>query len=100
MILPVVWSPTAKEEYALLLDYVETHFGTNAALKLLDKTEDTVERIAAFPNAFPASETRPDLHKAVITEQTSLLYRVTATQIQLLYFWDNRQDPERLLDLL
>lgn len=38
--------------------------------------------------------------QAVITEQTSLLYRVTPTQIQLLYFWDNRQDPERLLDLL
>jgi hypothetical protein len=28
-----------------------------------------------------------------ITKQCSLIYRVTDTEIHLLYFWDNRQEP-------
>lgn len=99
MNLPVVWSPAAKEEYAGLLEYIETHFGTDAALSMLDKTDEVVEIITAFPKAYPASSLRPDIRKAVISVQTSLLYRITDTQIQLLHFWDNRQDPERLENL-
>ncbi len=99
MSLPVVWSPSAKEEFAGLLAYIESEFGTDAALNFLDATEAIITRIATFPVAFPSSDLRPDLHKAVIVAQTSLIYRVTETQIQLLYFWDNRQAPQRLADL-
>lgn len=100
MNLPVIWSPAAKEDFAVLLEYLEANFGTDAALKMLDKTEAVLEHIAAFPQLYPSSAANPDVRKAVLTEQTSLLYRVTGTQIQLLHFWDNRQDPERLEELL
>jgi plasmid stabilization system protein ParE len=96
MNLPVIWSPASREEYAEILQYVDNEFGTDAALKVMDKIEATVEHIAAFPRAYPFSDIRPDIRKAVISRQTSLLYRITETQIQLLHFWDNRQDPRRL----
>jgi plasmid stabilization system protein ParE len=97
--LPVVWSPAAKEEYAELLAFIESHFGTDAALAMLDKTDAVVEIITAFPMAYPASSMRPDIRKAVISEQTSLLYRISDTQVQLLHFWDNRQNPDLLENL-
>lgn len=96
MNLPLVWSPAAREEYAEILQFLDAEYGTDSALKMLDKVEAIVEHIAAYPRAFPISTLRPDIRKAVVTPQTSLLYRITDTQIQLLHFWDNRQNPQRM----
>jgi plasmid stabilization system protein ParE len=87
----IVWSPIAKDEYAQLLIYIESNFGVEAALEMLDRTNSIIDAISTFPNSFPASETKPSIRKAVITKQTSLLYRVGNNQIQLLHFWDNRR---------
>ncbi|MEM8525685.1 MAG: type II toxin-antitoxin system RelE/ParE family toxin [Bacteroidota bacterium] len=87
----VIWSPTSKDEYAELLGYIELEFGLEAALKFLDKTEAIIETIETFPSSFPASEVKPEIRKAVITKQTSLLYRIQKDNIQLLHFWDNRR---------
>lgn len=96
MSFPVIWAPSAKEDYAALLEYVEKHFGLDAALELLDNTEKLLEEIAAFPGMFPASDKRKDIRKAVMSKQTSLFYRISQDQVQILYVWDNRQDPDNL----
>ncbi len=92
----IKWSPVTKDEFADLLNYVETQFGLDAALKLLDKTEMVLEDISEQPAMYPASEKFPSIRKAVITKQTSLFYRITGVEIQLLHFWDNRRSPESL----
>ena len=33
------------------------------------------------------------VRKAIITKQTSVLYKVNKTHIEILFFWDNRQEP-------
>lgn len=96
MSLLVKWSPASKDEFADLLNYVEVHFGLDAALKLLDKTERVIDNISEQPELFPASEKSPAIRKAVITKQTSLFYRIRPTGIQLLHFWDNRKNPDTL----
>ncbi len=100
MNLPIIWAPSARDEYAVLLEYVERNFGLDAALKLLDETEKLLEGIAAFPGMFPASDKRKDIRKAVVSKQTSLFYRISQDQIQILHVWDNRQDPDKLEFLL
>lgn len=72
MSLPVIWSPASKDEYADLLAYVESNFGLDSALNLLDKTERIIENISEYPESFPASEKSPSIRKAVVTKQTSL----------------------------
>jgi len=96
MNLPLIWSPEAREEYAEILQFLDAEYGTNSALKMLDKVEAVVERIQMYPRAFPSSTLRSDIRKAVVTPQTSVPYRITDTQIQLLHFWDNRQNPQRM----
>ncbi len=100
MSLPIKWSPASKDEFADLLNYVETQFGLDAALKLLDKTEMVLEGISEQPEMYPASEKFPAIRKAVITKQTSLLYRITGVEIQLLHFCDNRRNPDTLTFLI
>jgi plasmid stabilization system protein ParE len=99
MSMPVVWSPSALEEYSLILEYVEENWGLEAALNLLDATDQIISQIQEFPNLFPSSK-KKDIRKAVVSKQTSLIYRVTEEQIQILHLWDNRQDPEKFEELL
>ncbi len=96
MSLPIKWSPASKDEFAELLEYVETQFGLDAALKLLDKTDRVLDGISEHPAMFPASGASPAIRKAVITKQTSLFYRITIMEVQLLHFWDNRRNPDTL----
>lgn len=100
MSLKVIWSPASKEEYAEILGFVEDNFGIDAALKLLDKTDVIIGGIATFPEMFPASKLRKDVRKAVITKHNSVYYRYNKKQVQLLHFWDNRQNPKSLKDII
>jgi len=94
MSLPVHWSPYAKDDLADTLEYVEESFGTDAALKLVEAIDKTVNLIAEFPQMYPRSNNRPTLRKAVITKQTSLIYRIKRSEIQILHVWDNRRSNE------
>lgn len=99
MSMKVIWSPTAKEEYAAILEYVDGNYGTGSALKLLDQTEKIINQITEFPNIYEASQ-KGNVRKAVITKQTSVIFRIKKEQIEILHFWDNRQNPEKLIDLI
>ncbi|MEZ4957254.1 MAG: type II toxin-antitoxin system RelE/ParE family toxin [Saprospiraceae bacterium] len=96
MSLPIAWSPASKDEYANLLQYIEANFGLDAALELLDITDQVLDNISQHPKMYPASEKAPAIRKAVLTKQTSLFYRITDHDIQLLHFWDNRRNPNTL----
>lgn len=96
MSLPVKWSPAARDEFATLLEYFEGAFGLEAALKPLDRTEEMVTQIAASPEMYPASRKKEEIRKATVSKQTTLYYRLTTDEIQLLHFWDSRQDPVKL----
>lgn len=86
----VVWSDFAKEDYANILTFLQSKFGQDSALRFLDKTEKIVEQIEVFPNAFPASDKNGRYRKAVINKNTSLVYKISNNEVELLYFWDNR----------
>ena len=95
----VIWAPAAQDEFAKILEYIDENWGTGSALEILDKTESVIEQISHFPNLFPPSQ-KKGVRLAVINKQTSLIYRVGKNQIEILHFWDNRQNPEALSELL
>ena len=99
MSLKVIWSPASKEEYADIIGFVEDEFGINAALKLLDKTDAIIDSISIFPTTFPSSPSRKDIRKAVISKYLSVYYRFNNVEVQLLHFWDNRQNPQNLEEI-
>ena len=96
MSLPIKWSPASKDEFAEMLNYVESNFGLDAVLEFLDKTDKVIDSISKYPELFPSSGKSPSIRKVVITKQTSLFYRITGNGIQLLHFWDNRRNPDTL----
>jgi hypothetical protein len=59
----------------------------------VSKAEKTISLIADNPFMFRASTIDDDVRIALITKQCSLFCRVTDASVNLLFFWDNRQEP-------
>jgi plasmid stabilization system protein ParE len=93
MSLHVLYTEHSKETLTTVYEFIEERFGKKSADQFLIKTEKTIELIAEFPFMFKATSIDVNVRKCVISKQTSLFYRVTETEVHLLFFWDIRQDP-------
>jgi plasmid stabilization system protein ParE len=87
----VIWSLTAEDELIALLDYIETLYGSLAAVDVLEKAERIQEQLEQFPELYPKSNYHEGLRKAVVTKQFSLLYVIHLQEVKILYVWDNRR---------
>lgn len=94
MKLEIVYTPNAQSTATAIYNFISGQFGIAAADKFIIKAEKTISLISVNPLMFKASTIDSNVRIALITKQCSLFYRVTETSIHLLYFWDNRQEPQ------
>ena len=85
-------SERASEQLRILLDYLELEWSPQVRDNFILKLERSFLAIETLPNGFPVSEKFSDLHKCVITPQTSAYYRIELDSIQIIAFFDNRMD--------
>jgi len=55
-----------------------------------------VLQISQHPESCPVSVEFQGLYKCVVTKQTTIYYRIEENEIQVIAFFDNRQDPKKL----
>jgi plasmid stabilization system protein ParE len=94
--LKVYLSDLAQVQLDLLFDYLESEWSIAIKNKFWTKMLNSFNQISNYPNSCPKSFKYPDLHKCVVTKQTSFLYRVKENEIEIIYIKDNRQDIEEL----
>lgn len=92
----IIWSPRAKITYTSILEYLYEEWTIKELQAFIDRTEEVIKYINDNPSLYVYSK-EGDAHKCVVVKQVSLFYRVKANYIELLVFWDNRQNPARLL---
>jgi len=92
MALEVRWTDEAEVTFDVIVTFIDEGWGELAANKFLNKAKRILISISQQPLLYPESAIG-NVHKAVITKQTSLFYEVYDNRIILLFFWDNRQDP-------
>jgi len=93
----IYWSPAAKNDYINILEYLNTRWGQQEVTSFISRTDKTLQLISANPRLFVSSTNKPVVHRCVLTSQISLYYRINNQNIELLRFWDNRMDPEKLI---
>jgi plasmid stabilization system protein ParE len=91
--MEVIWSKNADATFEVIVDYIEAKFGKKSALKFILKVNSIVISIQKQPLQFKASSKFLNVRKATINKQCSLFYEINKTDIHLLYFWNNRQNP-------
>lgn len=95
----VVWTRTADIQFIGILEYwVERNKSNTYSKKLIRRVAKRTEQIAKNPFSYKSTNFK-DIRVASL-ENFSIYHKVTNKQIIVSAFWDNRQDPEKLLDVL
>ena len=94
--LKVYLSPLAEKKLSLLLDFVELEWSIKERNELLDKILSSFQRVAAYPESSPKSQSFTSLHKCVLSKNTSYFYRFNSDELEIITVFDNRQNPEKI----
>ena len=95
----IVWTRTADIQLVGILEYwVKRNKSASYSKKLLDDVLQKTKQIANNPFIFK----RTDFGETRVSTlgNYSIFYRVTKDEIIVTAFWDNRQDPVKLLKIL
>ena len=90
----IVWSDTAKIQFSAILEYyVERNGNQNYSLKLLDEVEGLLNTLS---NSELVGRLTSNKFTRVISIKVFLIfYEIDGNRIEIIAFWDNRQDIER-----
>lgn len=92
----IVWTETAAKQRREILSYwTERTQSTLYAEKLIEITARHLKVILKNPQAF--KETKLTNIRESAMDHLSIAYQVTADQLIVMAFRDNRQDPKKLL---
>ena len=95
----VIWTETAAKQRRLILEYwLQRNQSPTYPLKLLELSNEKAEIIAEDPLIYKTAEF-PNMRVAAMGH-FSLFYKTTDDTVIVTAFWDNRQDPKKLLELL
>jgi hypothetical protein len=95
----IVWTKTADIQFSGILEYWLRRNKSNSYPKRLIKlVSEITEQIAITPSMFKSANFA-DTRVAPLGH-FSLFYKVTENKIIVTAFWDSRQNPEDLLNIL
>lgn len=95
----VVWTHTAAKQRRYILKYwTQRNRSTKYAEKLIKLTAERINVILKHPKSF--KETSYPNTRVAAMGHFSIFYKLTDSKLIITAFWDNRQDPKKLLDLL
>lgn len=95
----VIWTETAIQQRREILKYwTVRNKSTTYAEKLIELIKTRIQVISVNPGAGKPTN-HSDTREAAMGN-FSIYYRIIDSKIFITSFWDNRQDPDKLLKLL
>lgn len=101
--MQIIWSARSKKTLGIIRLHIRTHFTSKEELEFINQviqtiqTIQTIQSINTFPKGFPECKKPKQARKAVIHPHSTLFYRIKSKKrIELLLFWDNRNNPKKI----
>jgi plasmid stabilization system protein ParE len=95
----VIWTRTADIQFVGILEYwVKRNKSNNYSKKLIEVVSKRTNQIAKNPFIYKSTDFK-DIRVASLGN-FSIFYKITEHHIIISAFWDNRQDPKKLLKIL
>lgn len=95
MSFEIKFSPKAETTFNDIIIQLEQRWGDKFVNKFKDKVSKSLDLIAQTPLIYPEAPENPTLRKCILHKNCSLLYRIYNNKIEIVYFWDNRQEPSK-----
>jgi len=87
----IIWSPRAKNELKITLEYFIKRNGSAIySLKILDEVEDLTKTLSK--SEFIGRLTSNKTTRVIPMKDYLIFYEINSDKIEILSFWDNRQD--------
>ncbi|WP_373398405.1 type II toxin-antitoxin system RelE/ParE family toxin [Algoriphagus halophilus] len=95
----VIWTKTADLQLVGVLEYwVNRNKSTSFSKKLVRLVSKRTKEISEQPFIYKSIDFK-EIRVASLVN-FNIYYKITDSQIIIMAFWDNRQDPKKLLKLL
>ncbi|MBK5210209.1 MAG: type II toxin-antitoxin system RelE/ParE family toxin [Flavobacteriaceae bacterium] len=95
----VVWTRTADLQFIGILEYwVKKNMTNTYSKKLLKLVSERTLQISEKPFIYKSTDFK-DV-RVTSLRNFSVYYKITDEQIIITAFWDNRQNPKKLLEIL
>jgi plasmid stabilization system protein ParE len=89
----VIFSDEANDTFESIGQQIGAKWGEKEVKEFRKRAYKVTEIISKFPLIFQAVNKTQNVRKAFIHKNCSMFYLVRDTYIEVLFFWDNRQDP-------
>ena len=89
----VKYSDRAIETFDAISEQITLRWGLTHVYIFEERTLKVIDTIRESPFIFQAIDVNPNIRKAFVHKNCSMFYKVSSTYIEVLFFWDNRQDP-------
>ena len=98
MAIEIVWSDEAQKAYEENITYLQKEWSEKEVANFVADTWRVLKRIDIFPESYPVGTTNKKYRKARLNKYIVLFYnyRNTAKTIQLVTFWNTKQNPSKL----
>ena len=95
----VRWTRTADIQYVGILEYwVKRNKSVTYSKKLIKIVAERTKQLAETPFIYKKADFKDT--RVASLGNFSIFYKVTEDEILITAFWDNRQDPKKLLRIL
>lgn len=88
----LIWSLESSKQVASIKNYLSENWGHEAVKDFLSKLKLFEKLVTQYPKLYPASTRKPNLRKAVITKQQSIIYTIDNKIIRVITVIDNRRN--------
>ena len=92
----VVWTTDAEDTYEQNIAYLQDEWDDFVISTFIENTDEAIAYIVDNPALYPFYDKKNKIRRCVIVKQISLYYKITETNIELLLFWNNYQNPKKL----
>jgi plasmid stabilization system protein ParE len=94
----IIWTPRSEKNFSAIEFYLQKKWNAYVILTFYDKVDRLLKIISKNPELFPEINKEKKIRKCVIVKQVTLYYTIKEKekQIDLVTFWDTRQNPKKL----
>ena len=92
----ILWTEHALSELEETIKYLRENWTDKELSNFSRELDHTIELISKSPELFQVSKKKKDVRRAVVAKLNNLYYRINKDSIEILSFFSNRQDPNKI----
>jgi plasmid stabilization system protein ParE len=90
----IVWLPLAKNSFFKIIEYLERDWTEKEIRNFVSKTDKILTIIGSGKAKFRRSN-KKNIYEVLVTKHNLLIYREINNTVELLRFYDTRQNPKK-----